>query len=320
MGSRSWLVVTTAVMVAALATAVGVLAKSPAVPASDLVAGTAGPAGGVVAAVGAENQYADVIAQIGGSQVHVTAVMSNPNTDPHTFEVSPEVAQQLAGARLVVQNGLGYDPFMTTIERASPSSDRMVIDVQRVRKLPDSTPNPHLWYTPATMPAVAQAIATDLGELDPGHRAQFQANLVRFDRSLGPWRRAMASLEAAFPGAPVATTEPVADDMLEAVGARNLTPFAFQADVMNGVDPSPQDVAAEQRLLTTGRVEAFVYNRQVTDTLTASLLALAKAHRVPVVGVYETMPTPGYHYQSWMVAEVDALHRALATGQSSPKL
>ncbi len=281
--------------------------------------GSARGAGRIVA-VGAENQYADVIAQIGGDQVQVTAVMSNPNTDPHTFEASPGVAQVLGSAQLVVQNGLGYDTFMTTIERASAGSTRKVIDVQQLLGLPDSTPNPHLWYTPATMPAVAKAVARDLTALDPAHRGLFAGNLGRFDRSLGTWTRDMSSLAAAEPGAPVATTEPVADDMLAAVGARDLTPFSFQSDVMNGLDPSPQDVAMEQQLLTQRKVKALVYNRQVTDTLTESLLALARQHHVPVVGVYETMPSPGYDYQTWMQAEVQALRHALTTGTSSPKL
>lgn len=317
MGPRAWTAGVVVVAVAALAVGVALLTGSPGSPGSP-VAGAA--TGGKVVAVAAENEYADVIAQIGGRHVRVSAVMSNPNTDPHTFEASPSVAHQIASAQLVVQNGLGYDTFMTTIERASPASGRTVIDVQKLRSLPGSTPNPHLWYTPATMPAVAKAVAADLSRLSPGHRRQFQANLTRFDRSLDGWKQAMAALRTGFPGAPVATTEPVADDLLEAAGVRDLTPFAFQVDVMNGVDPSPQDVAHEEALLTGRRVEALVYNRQVTDTLTASLVAMAKAHHVPVVGVYETMPAPGFHYQSWMVAEVHALQRALADGTSSPRL
>ena len=46
-----------------------------------------------IVAVGAENQYANVIAQLGGRYVEVTAIMSNPNTDPHSFEASPGVAR-----------------------------------------------------------------------------------------------------------------------------------------------------------------------------------------------------------------------------------
>jgi zinc/manganese transport system substrate-binding protein len=280
---------------------------------------SAAPAGRIVA-VGAENEYADVISQIGGRYVAAEAVMSNPNTDPHTFEASPQVAEEVASAQLVVQNGLGYDTFMGQVEQAQPSNSRKVIDVQALLGLPGTTANPHLWYDPTTMPAVAKAIGDDLAAIDPSHRSYFLANVAAFDHSLLPLQAAIAKLRSAGAGVEVATTEPVADYLITAVGLVNATPFPFQADVMNGVDPSPQDVATEQSLFTDHEVKVFVYNQQVTDALTGSLLSLAAQQHIPVVGVYETMPTPGYDYQTWMLAEVDALTRAIEDGTSARRL
>lgn len=275
---------------------------------------------GLVAAVGAENEYADVISQIGGRYVSVQSILHNPATDPHTFESSPSVAAMVSAAQLVVQNGLGYDDFMTELENATPSTSRKVIDVAALLGLPSSTANPHLWYSPTTMPKVAAAIAAALSKLLPSHRAYFAGNLRRFDRSLRPWTNELEKIRAHFGGAEVATTEPVADYMIAAAGLDNVTPFVFQADVMNGIDPSPQDVTIEHNLLASGRVRAFVYNQQVTDSLTQSFIPIAEQHHVPLVGVYETMPVPGYNYQSWMLAEATALYRALASGKSAPRL
>ena len=277
------------------------------------------PSGGIVA-VGAENEYANVIGQIGGKYVRVVAILSNPTTDPHTFESSPSVSQTVSAAQLVVQNGVGYDAWMNKIEAATPNSKRKIIDVQALLHLPDSTPNPHLWYAPATMPAVAKAIAADLTALLPAHAAVFKANLARFNASLRPWYQALAHFKAAYPGTPVATTEPVGDYMLQAAGARNLTPFGFQQDIMNGVDPSPQDVSTETSLFSSRKVRAFLYNHQVTSSLTQSFLGLAHKYGIPVVGLYETMPTPGYDYQSWMLAEVRALQRAVADKITTTRL
>jgi zinc/manganese transport system substrate-binding protein len=278
------------------------------------------PGGQVIAAVGAENQYANVIGQIGGKYVAVTAIESNPNTDPHTFEASPSVAQAVSAAQLVVQNGIGYDTYMNKIEAAAPSSTRKVIVAQNLLGLPDSTPNPHLWYSPATMPAVAKAVAKDLSAMQPAHAGYFAANLRKFDASLQPWYRAIAQFKAAHPGTPVAVTEPVGDYMLQAIGAKILTPFTFQADVMNGVDPSPQDVSLEDSLFSSHKVKVFVYNQQVTDSLTASFLSQARKDGIPVIGVYETMPVPGYDYQSWMLAEVQAMTKAVTGKISTQKL
>jgi len=272
---------------------------------------------GIIVAVGAENEYANVIGQIGGRYVKVSAIESNPNTDPHTFEASPSVAKVVSAAQVVVQNGIGYDTYMNDIEAASPDSSRKVIDVQKLLGLPNSTPNPHLWYREDTMPAVAKALVSDLSAIQPAHRAYFQANATKFDNSLKPWYAAVAAFAKRYPKTPVATTEPVGDYMLEAA---NLTPFPLQADIMNGVDPAPQAVSFQDELFSQHKVKAFVYNQQVTDSLTASFLSDAKKYGIPVVGVYETMPTPGFDYQSWMLAEIDALQKAVADKVSTRKL
>jgi zinc/manganese transport system substrate-binding protein len=281
---------------------------------------TATDRSGALTAVGAENEYASVIGQIGGKYVHVTAIESNPNTDPHSFEASPSVAHVVSSAQLIVQNGLGYDSYMNKIESAAPSSGRKVIEVQKLLGLPDSTPNPHLWYDPKTMPAVASAVARDLSALQPAHAAYFRANLRAFGHSLQPWFQALARFKSAYPGTPVAVTEPVGDYLLQAAGARIITPFRFQADLMNGVDPAPQDISLQSSLLAGHKVKVFLYNQQVTDSLTQSFLEAAHRNGIPVVGVYETMPTPGYTYQSWMLAETRALQKAVAGKTSTEKL
>jgi zinc/manganese transport system substrate-binding protein len=283
-------------------------------------AGIPGAVGhGAIHAVGAESQYANVISQIGGRYVSVTAVMSNPNTDPHSFEASPSVAQSVSGAKLIVQNGVGYDGFMNKIESAAGSSSRKVIDVQTLLGLPDATRNPHLWYDTNTMPKVAAQVARDLAALAPSHAAYFRSRARRFDASLQPWLKALAAFSRRHPHTPVATTEPVGDYMLNAAGATIMTPWSLQADVMNGVDPAPQDISLQDNLFKDHRVRIFLYNQQVTDTLTQSFLKQAARYHVPVVGVYETMPA-GFSYQSWMLAEVAAMNRALNTGKSTTRL
>jgi len=274
----------------------------------------------VINAIGAENEYANVLAQIGGKYVHVSSILNNPNTDPHTFEASPSVAAEVSAAQLIVQNGVGYDTFMNKIETADPNPKRKVIVVQKLLGLPDDTPNPHLWYDPKTMPAAAGAMAAALSAMLPAHKAFFQANLKKFDKSLIPWFNAIAAFKAKYPNTPVATTEPVADYMLQAAGTDNLTPWVFQADIMNGVDPAPEDIALESGFFTKHKVKVFCYNQQVVDALTTSIRETALKAGVPVVGVYETMPTPGYDYQSWMLAEVNALTKAVADKISTQKL
>ena len=159
------------------------------------------------------------------------------------------------------------------------------------------------------MPAVADAIAADLAAIRPASASYFRGNAGTFINSLATWNQAIASFRARYPNTPVAVTEPVADYMLQAAGTDIMTPFPFQADIMNGVDPSAQDTTLERSLFTQHKVKALLYNQQVTDSLTESFISLAKENDVPVVGVYETMPVPAYDYQSWMLAEIHDLQK-----------
>ena len=274
----------------------------------------------VVNVVGVENEYADVVSQIGGKFVKVVAIETDPNTDPHTFEASPSVAKEIAAAQLIVVNGVGYDAWADKIMSASPKPNRKVINVQKLLGLPDDTENPHLWYDPKTMPAVAKAVADALAELKPSEASYFHTSADKFVASLKPWTEAIAAFKAKYADTPVATTEPVSDYLLQAMGFKIMTPFSLEKAIMDGTDPSPQDVTLENDLFANHKVKVFAYNQQVTDALTKSFLDNSKKAGIPVVGVYETMPMPGYDYQSWMLAEVEALQKAVADKVSTETL
>jgi len=276
----------------------------------------ANPAPGTVRAVGAENEYADVIRQIGGPYVTVASVMSSPDADPHSYEADTRDASLVGGASLVVQNGLGYDDFMDKLEAASPHPGRVVIVAAAVLGDPQNTPNPHLWYDPATMPRVAAAIARALSGQLPAHAGYFAGRLAAFDASLQAWRQELDQVRRHYAGYGVAVTEPVADYLLAAAGLDIQTPWGFQAAVMNGTDPAPQDVDIQENLLRARKVGALIYNRQAVSSVTAALLQLARDNHVPVVGVTETMPA-GETYQAWMEEETRNLERALQGGIST---
>jgi zinc/manganese transport system substrate-binding protein len=296
------------------------LAVMAALLAAGSVAAAPGAEVALANAIGVENEYADVISQIGGKYVQVQAIETDPNTDPHSFEASPKVARQIAAAQLIVENGVGYDDWADKIMSASHRPNRKVINVQKLLGLPDTTPNPHLWYDPKTMPAVAKAITDELSALNPAQAAYFHANADKFVASLEPWNAAIAAFKAKHDKTPIATTEPVANYLLEAMGFDILTPFSLQKAIMDGNDPAPQDVTTQNDLFSGKKVSVFAYNQQVTDALTESFLDQAKKSGIPVVGVYETMPTPGYNYQSWMMAEVAALEKAVTDKVSTETL
>lgn len=266
----------------------------------------------VLHAVGLENQYANVLEQIGGPYVAVTAIQSNPNTDPHEFEATPGVAKAFHNADLVVENGLGYDSWATQMLAGTHAK---VISAQNLLHLSDATPNPHLWYRTDTMPAVAEAAAKFFEQKDPAHSSAYKANLKKFEASLMPWKQEIALVKTQFSGAPVAVTEPVADYLLEEAGLKILTPFSFQSAIMNDTDPAPQDVSIEENLLRNKKVKLFAYNEQVTDSQTQVLLDIAEKHGVQIVPVYELMPLTVQNYQDWMLNATKSIYAALKASE-----
>jgi len=268
--------------------------------------------------VASTNVYADVIAQLGGSHVSVIAVLNDPNADPHSYESSTRDAAAVAKATLLVRNGLGYDDFMGKLADASPNARRVVIDVgdRLGYKVGD---NPHLWYKPDTMPRIAPIIVAALEKQDPADRAAFEANLKTFNKSLRPWFAQIAAIKKQFSGTPIAVTEPVFDYAAQAAGLKILTPASFQAAIMGGTDPSPQDTQFQKNLFSRKSIKAFFYNQQAAAPITEQLLGLAHANRIPVVGVYETKPLHRT-YQQWMIAEMSAVRLALTRGVSTERI
>ena len=266
-----------------------------------------------IAIVAAENFYGDVAQQIGGPNVTVTSILTNPDQDPHLFEASASTARHLAAARIVVLNGADYDPWMAKLLAASKAPQRHVIEVAALvrKKLGD---NPHLWYLPATMPAVAQALATELSAQDPAHEADYAERLRAFEASLKPLDDAVATMRGKYAGEPVTATEPVFGYMAEAIGL-TMRNQKFQLAVMNDTEPGASDIRAFESDLKTRTVKALIYNNQAREPLTRRMQKLAQEAKVPVVGVSETAP-PGKSYQAWMTEQLDALAKALA-GQTS---
>ncbi len=260
--------------------------------------------------VAAENFYADVAGQLAGPYWAVTGILSNPDEDPHLFEASPSVARDLSAARIVLFNGIGYDPWMDKLLSAARSRTRQVIVVADLTRH-HAGDNPHLWYDPATMPAVARALSAELAAADPAHRAAYVSRLDRFLASLAPIDALVARLRARYAGLPVTATEPLFGDMASALGLA-MRNERFQRTVMNDTEPGAADVAAMEDDLRQHRVRLFIFNSQATDSAAQRLLGIARAANIPVLGVTETEPSGAASYQDWILGQLAALDRALS--------
>lgn len=265
-------------------------------------------AAAAVNVVAAENFYGDVAKQLGGPAVSVTSIISDPNADPHEYESSSADAKAIAAAKLVVENGAGYDDFMDKLLSASPSQTRTVLNAADLlgKKAGD---NPHIWYDVAGMQQLADRITQSLQQIDPANSADFTTRSTRFKASLTPLLNRISAVKTQYAATHITQTEPVFGYMNDALGLQ-VDDGDFQHAIEAGNDPSPQSVAQIEQELTNHTVKALLYNSQTTSPVTTQVKTLAGQNGIPIVGISETEP-PKMTYQSWMLSEVDALQRAL---------
>jgi zinc/manganese transport system substrate-binding protein len=265
-----------------------------------------------VTIVAAENFYGDVAKQLGGADVSVTSILSNPDQDPHLFEASASTARRIAEARIVIFNGADYDPWMPKLLSASPRPKRKMIDVASLvhKRAGD---NPHLWYDPNTMPAVATTLVALLATVDSNHGADYERRLSKFEGALKPLNEKVAALRQKYAGVSITATEPVFGYMATAIGL-DMRNEDFQVAIMNGSEPSPSQIAAFENDLRTRAVKVLLYNNQVSEEMTKKMQTIAKDSGVPVVGISETEP-PATTFQEWMLSQLNALETALGGNQ-----
>jgi zinc/manganese transport system substrate-binding protein len=274
-------------------------------------------ADGKIAVVAAENFYGDIARQIGDNRVDVVSIMNNPDQDPHLFETTPGIVRQIANAQIVILNGANYDAWMDKLIAAAPRPDRVVVNAAQITGAKVGNlagGNPHLWYAPATMPAVATAIAKAFTAADEAHASDYALRLSATLASLQQVSLRVAQMKSKFGGAAIAATEPVFGPMAQALGltVRN---ERFALAVMNDTEPSARDIAAFENDLKERKVKLLLYNKQVSAKLTDRLRGIATVSKVPVVGVTETQPA-GVTFQEWMLEQLDAVDKAL-TGPNS---
>ncbi len=258
-----------------------------------------------VKVVAAENFYGDL------ANVAVTSILSSPDQDPHLFEASAETAKALTDAKVVIVNGVDYDPWMEKLLKANkaPGRKEVVVGALVGHKPGD---NPHLWYDPAYLKAAAKALVADLVAVDPARKADYEKGEAQFLDSLKPLDAKIADMRKKFAGQPVTASEPVFGYQAGLLGLK-VHNEKFALAVMNNAEPTASEVAGFENDLKGHKVKAMLYNAQASEPAVQRLVQMAKDNGIPVVGVSETEP-PGATYQSWMLGQLNALDKALGGG------
>ena len=255
------------------------------------------------------DQWGDIVRDLGGECAQVTTVLASSSVDPHDFEPSPADAATFSKAQLVVVNGAGYDPWASKFA-ATSAPKAPVVDAGVVTKTAAGA-NPHLWYSPSAVVAVADAVTAELAKLAPEAKAYFADQRTAFGTSLEPYNKLVGDIKAGATGKTYAATESVFDYTAEDVGLVNATPPGYKAASANESDPSPADLEAFRRALADRKINVLIYNTQTEGSVPEQIRTAAETAGVPVVEVTETVPPGTTSFETWQAAQLTALAKAL---------
>ena len=272
---------------------------------------------GQVQVVAAENFWGSIAAQVGGSHVHVTSIIVDPNADPHSYEPTAADARTVADAQYVIVNGAGYDPWADKLLQANPVSGRIELNVGNFNGKHEGD-NPHMWYNPDYVTAVATRIRDDLKAIDPADATAFDHSAQAFLTSgLARYHDLIAAIKAKYSGTPVGATESIFSYLAPALGLNLITPYSYLKAVSEGQDISAADEATVEQQINQKQIKVLIYNSQNTPNNIQALINRARANHIPVATITETLTPANASFQDWQSAQLQGIQTALmqATGK-----
>jgi len=275
---------------------------------------TATPSSGgkTIEVVAAENFWGSIASQVGGSHVHVTSIIVDPNADPHSYEPTTANARTVAEAQYVIFNGAGYDPWMDKLLQANPVSGRKELNVGNFNGKHEGD-NPHMWYNPDYVTAVANKIRDDLKGIDAGDASDFDHSAQTFlTTSLQQYHTLIANIKAKYSGTPVGATESIFSYLAPALGLNLITPYSYLKAVSEGQDISAADEATVEQQINQKQIKVLIYNSQNTPNNIQALINKAKANNIPVATITETLTPATASFQDWQSAQLQGIQNALA--------
>ncbi|MCU1476632.1 MAG: transporter substrate-binding protein [Subtercola sp.] len=277
---------------------------------------SAGADGTPIPIVASTNVYGDIAAQVGGNAVTVTSIIDDPDKDPHEYQADAQNQLALSKAKIVIENGGGYDDFVDTMLSSANNAGATVLnaaDISGIDQNPaDGAFNEHVWYDMPTVSKVVDKLTDALKAADPADAATFTANSTAFQSKLATIEAAEAATKAESAGKGAAITEPVPLYMLTAMGLTNKTPEAFTQAIEEGTDVAPDVLSQTLALFSSNSVDVLAYNSQTSGPQTEAVLNAAKAAGVAVVPVTETLPA-GDDFITWMTDNVNAITAAVSS-------
>lgn len=255
------------------------------------------------------DQWGDIVSDLAGACAHTKTVLASSSVDPHDYEPSPADAASFMGAQLVVVNGADYDAWASKLA-ANSAPNAATLSAAAVSNTPNGA-NPHLWYRPSAVIAVADAVTAQLSKLLPPAGDYFRQRRTQFTAAMARYTDLLAKIKAEAAGKSYAATETVFDYQAQALGLVNKTPDGYQRASANETDPSPGDLDALRTVLAGRQVDVLIFNTETQGSIPEQIRSVAEQAGVPVVDVTETVPPGQSSFEGWQDGQLVALAKAL---------
>jgi zinc/manganese transport system substrate-binding protein len=139
----------------------------------------------------------DLVRVVGGDRVAVTTLVG-ANEDAHVFEAKPSDAKTLLASKLVVLNGLGFEPWAGKLLKSSGYKGETVTAAKGVKARAmqeekghgahaghtHEEMDPHAWQNPNHVALYVRNIAAGLAKVDAAGAATYQANAEAYVKEL----------------------------------------------------------------------------------------------------------------------------------------
>jgi zinc/manganese transport system substrate-binding protein len=289
--------------------------------------------------VATTNVWADITGQVAGEFFDVTALISDPSIDPHSYEASAREQLAISEADLFVVNGGGYDDFALTLGSATETEIFNVYDVLEATELEggdehagesadehagesadehagesadehgdehagEHDGSDHMWYSLHAVEQTAISLALKLGELQPENAQYFADNADAFVSEIAVLEQKLETLSGM--DGHYFEAHPLAAMLFADLGFENLTPEGYAEAEEAGLEPSARILADSQALISSGQLQFLAVNAQGTSPVLESLKKLAEESGVPVLEFDELLPE-GSNYQEWMESKLDSI-------------
>jgi zinc/manganese transport system substrate-binding protein len=241
----------------------------------------------------------------------VASIITSPNTDPHSYEPTAANARTVAGARFVIENGIGYDPWVPKF-LAADQGHPMVLDVGHLLGVADGG-NPHRWYNPIDVQSVIAQMVTDFQHLDPSDSTYFARQRTTFNTvALKKYNATIGAIKATYAGTPVGASESIFAMLAPSLGLNLITPYSFLKAISEGTDVSAGDKAIIDNQIKNHQIKIYVYNSQNVTPDVQAQLTQVRAEHIPYATITETLAPPTSTYQAWQTSQLLGIQAALA--------